>query len=305
MTRVLVTGGTGFIGYHALEPLVDRGADVHACSRTARPLSPIPGVTWHRADVLDPLSTTDLLTSVRPEVLLHLAWFATPPDYWTSPMNLQWAAATLRLVEAFVRTGGRRFVGVGTCAEYLWTDAPCVEGVTPIRPTTVYGGCKAAVWSAVEPYASGVDMSAAWARVFFVYGAHLSPTRLVSSLVNAMRDGEVARCRTAAHVRDFLHVRDAGDALAALTMSEVGGAVNVGSGVGTRVGTIAEGIAQRLNRRELLALDDGPADDAYVVANVDRLRREVAWQPRLTLDEGLNEAVVSQVGYRSGTLHAK
>ena len=81
-------------------------------------------------------------------------------------------AASLELADTFGGAGGRRIVGAGTCAEYLWRDIPCVEDVTPIRPTTVYGGCKAAVWSALEPFARDAGVSAAWARLFFVYGPH-------------------------------------------------------------------------------------------------------------------------------------
>ena len=289
MTRVLVTGGSGFVGRHTLPALVGMDVDVHACSRSLRPSA--NGVTWHRADVLDSASAASLVAQVQPDVLLHLAWFATPPDFWRSPLNLRWTAASLDLAQAFVRAGGRRIVGAGTCAEYLWRASPCVEDATPIRPASVYGGCKAAVWSALEPLARDAGVSAAWARLFFIYGPHEPPGRLVPSLVTAMRAGTAARCRTAAHVRDFLHVSDVGSALAALTMSDVTGAVNVASGQPVAVGTIAKGIARRLERADLLALDDGPAEDAFVVADVNRLRDEVRWSPRLTLDEGLDDAV--------------
>jgi nucleoside-diphosphate-sugar epimerase len=289
MTRVLVTGASGFIGRHVLPALVASGADVHAASRAARPSN--SGLTWHRADVLRPDSLTSLVSDVEPEVLLHLAWFATPPDYWRSPANMRWAAASLELVQTFVAAGGRRLVGVGTCAEYLWGRSPCLENVTPIRPATLYGGCKAAVWSAIEPFARDAGVEAAWARLFFVYGPNEPANRLVPSLVTAMRGGAVARCRTARHVRDFLHVADAGAAISALTMSEVTGAVNVASGEPVEVGTIATAIARRVGRPDLLQMEDGPDADAFVVANVDRLRTEVAWQPQLTLEAGLDDAV--------------
>jgi nucleoside-diphosphate-sugar epimerase len=289
MTRVLVTGASGFIGRRVLPALAAKGADVHAASRALRASE--SGITWHRADVLHPQSLATLIDGLRPEILLHLAWFATPPDYWRSPVNMRWAAASLELTEAFVAAGGARLVGVGTCAEYLWSSSPCVEQVTPIRPSTLYGGCKAAVWSAVEPFARESGIEAAWARLFFVYGPHEPANRLIPSLVLPLRAGSVARCRTARHVRDFLHVADAGAAIAALTMSGVTGAVNVGSGEGVAVGSMATGIARRIGRPDLLQLEDGPAVDAFVVANVDRLRGEVGWQPRITLDDGLDDAV--------------
>lgn len=289
MTTVLVTGGSGFIGRHALAALVDKGADIHACSRSAQ--SRERGVTWHRADLLDEAEARAVIDRVRPEVLLHLAWFVTPPDYWRSPLNLHWTAATLELARAFVQAGGRRLVGVGTCAEYSWRAGPCVEGITPILPTTVYGGCKAAVWSALEPFAREGGVDAAWARLFFVYGPHEPPGRLVPSLVTAIRAGMPARCRAANHVRDFLHVVDAGAAIAALVLSPVQGAVNIASGEPSTVGAIAEGIARRLDRPDLLQMEQGRPEEAFVVASVARLRDEVGWRPAFTLDTGLDDAV--------------
>lgn len=287
--RVLVTGATGFIGRHVLGPLVKAGAEVHACSRS--PQSSERGLTWHRADVLNAADASAIVGRVCPDVLLHLAWFATPPDYWRSPLNLRWTSATLELAHAFVQAGGRRLVGVGTCAEYSWLNGRCVEGVTPIQPTTVYGGCKAAVWSALEPYAREGGVNAAWARLFFVYGPHEPPSRLVPSLVTAIRAGMPARCRAANHVRDFLHVADAGSAIAALALSPVQGAVNIASGEPSTVGAIAEGIARRLDRSDLLQMELGPPEEASVVASVDRLRDEVGWRPAFTLDAGLDDAV--------------
>ena len=139
MTRVLVTGGSGFIGRQVLTALMANGAEVHASSRAGH--APGTGITWHRADVLDARSLNALVSDVRPEILLHLAWFATPPDYWRSPVNLRWTAASLELAQAFVAAGGRRFVGAGTCAEYQWGPSPCVENVTPLRPATGDGHC--------------------------------------------------------------------------------------------------------------------------------------------------------------------
>jgi nucleoside-diphosphate-sugar epimerase len=289
VTRVLVTGGSGFVGRHVLPALVRRGADVHAWSRETRPAA--DGVTWHRADVLDLGSVRAALDRVQPETLVHLAWFVTPPEYVRSPRNLQWTAATLALAEAFADAGGRRFVGTGTCFEYSWQDGRCVEGVTPIAAATVYGGCKAAVWSALEPYAQDRGLSAAWARLFYLFGPHEPAGRLVPSIVQAIRDGAPAHCRTGRHVRDFLYVADAGEAIAALALSGVNGAVNIASGVPVTIGDIAGGVARRLGRQDLLTIEDGPAKDAVVVADVARLRDEVGWRPAYTIESGLDEVV--------------
>jgi nucleoside-diphosphate-sugar epimerase len=100
MKRVLVTGATGFIGRQCLLPLLTSGYEVHAAVIDALPGEP-PGVQWHRVDLLAPDQVTNLIAAVQPSHLLHLAWYAVPGKYWTSPENLPWVQASLGLLQSF------------------------------------------------------------------------------------------------------------------------------------------------------------------------------------------------------------
>src|SRR5262245_28150988 len=135
MEKVLITGVSGFIGRHCLQPLAGRAAAVHVVARRANSLPPLaplgrgvggaggrtPGrIRVHRADLLDPAAVSALLAEVRPTHLLHLAWVTTPATYWTAPENLTWVAAGLHLVRTFAELGGRRVVVAGSCAEHDW-----------------------------------------------------------------------------------------------------------------------------------------------------------------------------------------
>ena len=70
-----------------------------------------------------------LLREVRPTLLIHAAWFVEHGRFWTAPENQDWLEASDRLARAFVEGGGRRILGVGSCAEYaeamaqLWEQA--------------------------------------------------------------------------------------------------------------------------------------------------------------------------------------
>src|SRR5271166_1690858 len=83
MNKVLVTGASGFIGWHTLTPLLEAGYEVHAVSLRACEDGP-DGVVWHRADLLDGECVRSLLHRVRPSHLIHFAWFVAPGKYWTS-----------------------------------------------------------------------------------------------------------------------------------------------------------------------------------------------------------------------------
>lgn len=290
--RVLVTGATGFIGRQALAPLCGSGADVHAVTRSVPPAGSAPGVTWHRADVTDRPAVRALMASVRPSHLLHLAWYVEPATYLTSLENVPWVGASLDLIDAFGRHGGQRVVSVGTSAEYDPSQGPCSERGTALAPATLYAACKRAVSEALDGWADQTGTSSAWGRVFFLYGPGEAPARLVPQLVRAGLDGTPFALRHPDQVRDYLHVADVGAALAALLLSDVRGAVNVASGHGISLASLAAAVGECLGSPVTLGPRAPGADPVpSLVADVSRLRQEVGFAPRYPLMEGLRDTV--------------
>ena len=94
MRRALVTGASGFVGAQVVPLLQASGFDVHAVS--SRPQPPIPGVRWHRANLLEPDAAARVVSDARPSHLLHLAWYAEPKKYWTDPVNVRWVEASMK-----------------------------------------------------------------------------------------------------------------------------------------------------------------------------------------------------------------
>lgn len=291
MARVLVTGATGFIGRHVLAALEARGWEIHAATIDPVPLA--PGVVqWHSADLLVPGEAARVVAAAQPSHLLHLAWYAVPGQYWTSRENLRWVRATLDLVEAFADSGGQRVLGMGSCAEYDWQEGHCVEDETRMAPATLYGACKHAAGLMTQALAAQAGISAAWARLFFLFGPHEHPDRLVSSVVRALVSGQVAECSDGAQVRDFLYVKDVASALVAVLESDATGAVNVASGRPLSVKDLVERIGELAGRPDLLRLGARPRDTVpRLTAANNRLTRQVGWTPRYDLDAALGETV--------------
>jgi nucleoside-diphosphate-sugar epimerase len=295
MKRVLLTGASGFVGRHCLQALLAQGYQVHAvASRKHEPPAAAPEVHWYGADLLDREQISALLAEIRPTHLLHCAWYAVPGKYWTAKENIRWAEAGLHMLEAFADQGGQRVVGVGSCAEYDWRDGHCSELATPLNPATTYGVCKHAFQLLLTAFSKLAKISAAWGRLFFLYGPHEPWERLVASAIRSILLEEPARCSHGQQIRDFLYVRDAADALVALLDSDVLGPVNIASGVPVAVREVVKEIADQLERPNLVRLGALPASEnepPLLVADVARLRDEVGWSPRYDLASGLKETI--------------
>ena len=246
MSRVIVTGATGFIGRGTLAPLLARGLEVHGVTSGTPPADAPAAVHWHHADLLAAPTARALMAEIAPSHLLHLAWYAEPGAFWNSPENLRWVEASLRLLHAFAAKGGRRLVVAGTCAEYEWGDRTvCREATTPCRPVTLYGTSKHALRLIAERYCERVGVSLAWGRIFFVFGPGEDPARLGGSVARALTLGEEALCSHGEQVRDFLYSEDLAEAFAALLCSEAVGALNLASGEPTRIRDLVEALGRR------------------------------------------------------------
>ncbi len=313
MNEVLVTGASGFIGRQCLPLLVAKGYDVHALSLRPEPCS-IPGVSWHRHNLLQPGSAAALIRQLRPQSLLHLAWYAVPGKFWEARENLEWLRASLELLVSFADHGGERFVAAGTCAEYEWDNGKkahdgknennekneiegstgeCNEDTTSLLPSTLYGVSKHALQQIVHFSRRQTGLSSAWGRIFFLYGPHEHPVRLVAYAVQSLLLGEPAFCSDGSQVRDFLHVTDAAAAFVSLLQSEVEGPVNIASGKPTSIREVLEEIGQQTGRTELLHFGARPseAEASRIWGNVCRLKEEVGFSPQYDLASGIRQTI--------------
>ncbi|MBO9449472.1 NAD(P)-dependent oxidoreductase [Tropicibacter sp. R16_0] len=266
MSRILLTGATGFVGQAVMRGLTARGIAPVCVVRPGKQVMGAAKVVEVEDIFAQPADWwAGVCTGV--DMVLHVAWYAEPGKYLTSDKNLDCLAGTLALTKGAAEAGVRRFVGVGTCFEYDLTVGE-LSTDTKLDPLTPYAAAKAAAFIALDKLAPQVGMEFLWARLFYLYGQGEDPRRLVPYLHQQMQAGERADLTSGTQLRDFMDV----DAAAALLLddafSDRTGASNIASGQGITVRALAEQIADQYGRRDLLnfgARPDNLTDPPVVV----------------------------------------
>ncbi len=308
--RVLVCGAGGFIGRWSVPALESLGYEVHAVlsGKNHREVpGQLGGAEIHFADLLDETAADELVGQVSPTHLLHFAWIATPGLYWNSTENFRWVSASERLLRSFHARGGRRVLMAGTCAEYDWSRVEeCDELQSPLAndkaaaaqdtaaALSPYATCKIALQKTLADFGRRERLSTAWGRIFFQYGPYEHPDRLVPSVIRNLLLNREAPCSHGRQIRSFLHVADVGAAFAAVLDSGLEGPVNIGSDERIALADLIDRIAAQIGRPELLRLGARPAplqEPSILVPAIHRLRDEVGWRPRFTLNEGLSDTI--------------
>jgi nucleoside-diphosphate-sugar epimerase len=299
MVKILITGALGFIGRYAALPLLETGHDVHGVTR--RPVNDLSeslggalsDINFHQADLLNSSDLWNLIETVKPDAILHLAWITEHGYYWTATENEDWVTASIELISAFQTHGGRRIVIAGTCAEYDWSDpllvsTPCNEFETPTNAMTPYGRARVKLFNHLSRESAGLSWG--WGRIFFPYGPGEAQQRLVPSVAQALLDGKEAAIGPGDVVRDFMDVRDVGAALATLLLTSVEGPVNIATGEGYTIEAVARRLSILAGCPDLLKVGARPRrenDPPHLVADIDRLANEVGFTPSHDLDAGL------------------
>lgn len=289
--KVLITGATGFIGRNVVNELIKRGYEVH--SLVYPPFAPSQdGLFQYEMNLMDKNAVDKFLEEHHFDNLIHLAWYVGK-GCQTSEVNLDWVSLSLNLLKQFHKNGGKRCLLTGSMSEYDYRYGFMTEDFTPLDNEFLYGKSKAALYKMAKDFCNSNNLDFKWARLFNVYGPNERDARLMPSVINSMLKGEDVKVSTCTKYQDYLHVEDIARGIVELFESKVQGAVNICSGEPVKLRNIVEKIAKITDFKGNILWGAIPTyfEEPLVVGNNSRLKNEVGFIPKYTLDEGLKATV--------------
>jgi len=295
-SRILVTGAGGFVGAAVVKAAVAAGHEVVALVRndTSRLTSIADRISMQRVDLADTTAVAALLHSAKPAIVIHSAWEGVGGALRSGDIQLDNIRTTVALADAAIAAGARKFVGIGSQAEYGRYDRKIVETDLP-QPTMLYGAAKLAACHLAAQRCREAGMAFAWLRLFSVYGAGDNSNWLIPSAAVALVRGKPPLCTAGTQKWDYLHIDDVADGvLAAATSDRATGVFNLSSGNPVAVRQIVETLRDfaapdlKLN---FGAIPFGPDQIMHLDGDNGRLRAATGWSPRVPLAEGLRQVV--------------
>lgn len=329
MTRILVTGGAGYIGSVIVDQLLDRGFKVIVLDdlSTGHRQAVARGAGFVQGGVGNRELVSALLERERIEAIVHLAAFALVAESVAQPQKYVTNNVTAArvLLEAAVRTNVHRFVFSSSCATYGHPARIPITEDTPLAPVNPYGETKRDFERALAELGPPHGMGVVSLRYFNASGAteqrgedHDPETHLIPNVLAAAmgtRDavevyGTDYPTADGTAIRDYVHVTDIAEAhLRALDVRIESGAplvVNLGTGTGRSVREVVEA-ARRVTGRPVPVSEKPrrPGDPPELVAAVARARTVLGWEAaHSSLEEILDSAwrwhQAHPQGYRGG-----
>jgi nucleoside-diphosphate-sugar epimerase len=297
--RVIVTGGSGFIGQHVVDQGVGAGVELHNFTSSGIQL---PGVVTHRVDLRQQDVVLERVKAIQPDAILHLAAGGVTYGVGSMADLIQVNVSGLQgLLEAAAQLAvPPQVVIAGSWFEY--SPSPRKLRETDVtEPVSPYSVTKVAANVIARHYAQRLPITVL--RLFAVYGVGEKPPRLLPYIIQSAAKGEVVEVTGCEQVRDYIEVGAAAEAFwRALSSPPAVGAMrilNVGTGEAISLKAfillLADLLAERGMRPDIrFGVKPYRVDEnMYGVADTTALTAALGWTPPADYREGLQAMIPS------------
>jgi dTDP-glucose 4,6-dehydratase len=303
MSRVLITGGAGFLGSHLADLMLSRGHDVICMDNlvTGSPsniahLIGRKGFRFVEHDVTEYVYVEGQL-----DFILHFASPASPIDYLQLPIQtLKVGALGTHKALGLAKAKGARFILASTSEVY---GDPLVHpqpesywgNVNPVGPRGVYDEAKRFAEAITMAYARAHGVRCGIVRIFNTYGPRmrLNDGRVLPALMcQALKGEDLTVFGDGRQTRSFCYVSDLVDGIYRLMTSDVGDPVNIGNPTEMTILDFAREINAVTGAKSKVVFKPLPVDDPKIrQPDITRARKLLGWEPKVALREGLEKTL--------------
>ncbi len=295
--KFLVTGGAGFIGSHTVDALVERGGTVVVVDNlsTGRRENLNPNATFYHTNLADE-SIERILEHERPDAIYHFAFYVLVPKSVENPLlDIDVLIGTLRMLQKARDIGVRKIIL--SSSGFLYGNTPNLPAIEdlPVDPVSPYVVAKHAIENYLKFYYKAYHLPYVVLRYAAVYGPR-QVTGAMADYIRKLSSGKQAEMWGDGNkTRDYVFINDVVRAnLLALSVSadHPNPVFNIGTGIETTLNDVYRKIADMLGvEAKPIYYPDRPGEQIRYCLDISKARRELGWEPKYDLDQGLRITV--------------
>ncbi len=294
--RVLIPGGTGFIGRQLASRLTELGADVVTLGRSS-PTAGLPNTSRHiQVDISDASALTKLVAKCEFDYVFNLAGDInhTPLEKHGRTIIDVHFKGLVNLISTVTKPALTGFVQVGSSDEYGKGISPQKEAQRE-GPSSPYSVAKTAGTHLVQSLARTSDFPGVVVRLFLTYGPGQNLKRFLPQVIMGCLEGRAFPVSEGKQIRDFCFVSDAveGMLLAAIAPTAKGEVLNIASGQPTAIRNVIEKVQEIVGNGnpQFGEIVYRPGENMSLYADTTLATQLLGWSASTTLDDGLIKTI--------------
>lgn len=245
--NLLITGGTGFLGKSILKKIDKKKFSITLIARKK-----VKGFKCLIVKDIFDLSIKYYLKILKKDhIVLHLAWFTKPVEYFNSFKNFRCLEGSMRLATACKIRKVKKFIGIGTCLEYR-NKSRKLKPNDKTKVNSIYTGTKILLHNYCKDLFNGSKTNFSWCRIFYLYGKGEPKEKLVSYVLSKIKKNKFAKLSKGSQVKDFINVEEASDQIIKVINNDYSGALNICSGRGLSVKKFIMNFAKKIKKEKYL-----------------------------------------------------
>jgi len=301
-SRIVITGGAGFIGSHIVDRIVEESREVVVIDDLSQ--GRLENISGHlnkknfkfiKADIRDLAKVEEIVKDA--DAIFHEAAIASVTKSFEDPIytNDVNVSGTLNLLKACLNSNVEKFIYASSCAVYGDAEAPHQSEETQTLPKSPYAASKIAAENYCKTYNRLYGLEVIILRYFNVYGPRQSYgpySGAITKFIDRLMGGEPPVIHgDGEQTRDFVEVSDVVEAnmLALERSSVLSEPINIGTGIATSIKDLANLLIDITGRKHLKPAFDQPrtGDIRHSCADISKARRVLGYEPKIPLREGL------------------
>ncbi|MFX1395266.1 MAG: NAD-dependent epimerase/dehydratase family protein, partial [Promethearchaeota archaeon] len=288
--RILVTGGTGFIGAAIVNKLINQGCYVNIISLSKEFIWRIDDKSNHkflRIDLKNPYKVKRCIQNLKPEIIFHLAGDINSVrdlNYLNKSFSTNFNG-TKNLLQSLNKYEYDLFINTGSAEEYGNIKVPFKE-TDREKPVSPYSASKVATTYLCEMMANTFDKPVITIRPFLIYGPKQISRGFIPSLIFSGIEKKKISLTLCEQTREFLYIDDVVEAYISLANNfkkvRKMGIFNLGTGKEIKLLDIVNLIRKKLNDTKFMIGDKPykPGEPMHFFASIDKINKAIGWAPK-------------------------